>query len=225
MQIVTSNATFSAATTGHGPTSADDFYFDFNSRLRNHACSKDEWSLREMAEYLYGWADRFNTHFSLNLTTPAIGIDQIPPRKLGTYRAANGFGIDDEVVINARHLHRPVADVLRTLLHEMLHQWQHHHGQPSSGNYHNDEFQAKARELGIPCDAKGHDLGTIAGSPLDELLKTYGIHSDTEIKAAPDKEPRSKLKKWSCGCTNVRCAVDLRARCERCDRPFLLVLA
>lgn len=170
MQTGTTQAIISAATISHGSASTDDFYFDFNSRLRNHACTKGEWSLREMAEQLYGWADRFNTHFSLNLTTPAIGIDPLPLRTLGTYRPANGFGIDHEVVINARRLNRSVADVLRTLLHEMLHQWQWRYGQPSTGGYHNHEFQAKARELGIPCDAKGHDLGTIAGSPLDELL-------------------------------------------------------
>lgn len=65
-------------------------------------------------------------------------------RTLGSYRAANGFGLDDEVVLNTRHLDRPMAEVLRTLLHEMLHQWQQRLGTPGKNNYHNQEYRDKA---------------------------------------------------------------------------------
>lgn len=221
MQPDTTQATSSVVTISRATAAGD-----FNSGLRNYACAKADWGLREKAAQLYGWADRFNSHFGLNLTTPAIGIDRLPARTLGTYRPANGLGIDDEVVINVRWLHRSAADVMRTLLHEMLHQWQHHYGQPSTGAYHNDEFQAKARELGIPCNAKGHNLGTVAGSPLHRLLGAHGIQADTCIKEAGGAlaGPGSKLKKWSCGCTNVRCAVELQALCERCGKRFVRVV-
>jgi hypothetical protein len=30
----------------------------------------------------------------------------------------------------------------------------------------------------------------------------------------------SKMRKWSCQCTNVRCAVELRAQCNKCGHAF-----
>jgi hypothetical protein len=204
---------------------------EFIGRLRRHATTKTDWKLREVIAGFHTWADRFNTHFGLGLSTPAIGIDKLPASVAGRYRPANGFGIDDEVVISFRHLQRdPVADVLDTLLHEMLHQWQQRHGQPGAGGYHNEEFQAKARELGIPCDAKGMSLGAEPNSPFGALLKAHGIEvpPSTAAKgdaAAGNADPSgSKVKKWSCGCTSVRCEVELHALCERCGKRFLRVL-
>ncbi len=204
---------------------------EFNGRLRRHATTKTNWKLREAIAVFHTWADRFNTHFGLGLTTPAIGIDQLSASVAGTYRPANGFGIDDEVVINLRHIRRgPVSDVLDTLLHEMLHQWQQHHGQPGANGYHNEEFQAKARELGIPCDAKGMSLGADRNSPFGTLLASHGIEvplSDADKDAASrgnKDRSASKPKKWSCGCTSVRCEVELQALCERCGKRFLRVL-
>lgn len=211
----------SVATMSHVSAGAVDF--DFNSLLRNHSCAKAEWSERELANMLYDWADRFNTQFSLNLTTPAIGLAKLPSRTMGHYRPVpNAFGIDDEVVISLRYLDLPFAETLDTLLHEMLHQWQHHHGHPSKNAHHNDEFRAKAMELGIPTDKRGHSSGVVAESPFDQLLQEMGVETVTGIKVpgSKPKGPGSKLKKWSCGCTNVRCAVELHAHCDRCGKRF-----
>jgi hypothetical protein len=127
------------------------------------------------------------------------------------------------VVINRRHLDRPWAEVLQTLLHEMLHQWQHHHGQPSR-RHHNEQYRLKAQSLGIPCDARGVSLGIVAGSAFAVLLQGHGITVATgpvDAGRAAIRGPGSKLKKWRCGCTNVRCAVELTARCERCGERFV----
>ena len=35
----------------------------FNAALRSHAGANDIWRLRELAAMLYGWAERFNSHF------------------------------------------------------------------------------------------------------------------------------------------------------------------
>jgi len=37
----------------------------------------------------------------------------------------------------------------------------------------------------------------------------------------PPKQ-KTKMKKWSCGCTNIRCAVDLDATCNKCGQKFEL---
>ena len=200
----------------------------FNAALRSYASANDIWRLRDLAAMLYGWAERFNSQFGLNVTTPAIAV--APVRPLGTYcPSPNGFGIDDEVVISSRHLRRTPAEILRTLLHEMVHQWQHRHGRPGKtrGSHHNLEFRAKCAELGIPCDARGCSVGVVAGSPFDVLLRAHGAAAQDSLLAAAaagvagaGSAPGSKLKKWRCGCTNVRCAVGLDARCLRCGERF-----
>ena len=196
----------------------------FNAALRTHACAHPDWRLRELAHILYTWAERFDAHFGLNVTAPAIAVDTI--RALGHYRSVpNGFGIDDEVVIANRTLARPFHDVLAVLLHEMLHQWQHHHGRPARGNYHNTELRAKCTELGIPTNTRGYFLGIVADSPFGRLLREHGITANSYLQltsALAAARPGSRLKKWRCRCTIVRCAVELHANCEHCHTPFEL---
>lgn len=53
-----------------------------------------------------------------------------------------------EIAISARHVrHHGMADAELTLLHEMVHQWQHESGLPLG---HGPAFRDKAREVGIP---------------------------------------------------------------------------
>jgi hypothetical protein len=40
-------------------------------------------------------------------------------------------------------------EVLSTLVHEMVHLWQYHHGKPSRSGYHNTEWAAKMAALGL----------------------------------------------------------------------------
>ena len=52
--------------------------------------------------------------------------------------------------------------------------------------------------------------------------RSTGTDTETgEIKPKP-LGGDSKMKKWSCGCTIVRCAVELVADCQQCDSPFEL---
>ena len=64
------------------------------------------------------------------------------------------------------------------------------------------------------------------------LLKKHGVvfnHSidfDGIINIPPKIKPKgkSKLKKWTCGCTNVRVAVkEFEAKCLKCGNEFELV--
>lgn len=68
--------------------------------------------------------------------------------RLGHYVAANRAGDPAEIVISRYHVTRHGLDeALRTLLHEMVHQWQNERG---SRLDHGPEFRAKARAVGIP---------------------------------------------------------------------------
>ena len=47
----------------------------------------------------------------------------------------------DEIALNPRYFQcARSTEVLATLAHEMAHLWQHHHGKPGRGRYHNQEW-------------------------------------------------------------------------------------
>lgn len=70
-----------------------------------------------------------------------------------------------------------------------------------------------------------HQVGYSAQSPFKEFLKNNGVevpHDAADIEPRERRvKGRSKQKKWSCGCTNIRCAVaDLHAQCLKCAHVF-----
>ena len=62
--------------------------------------------------------------------------------------------ITDEIALNPTYFdQRTVPEVLSTLVHEMVHLWQHHFGQASRGGYHNKQWAAHMKSIGlIPSD-------------------------------------------------------------------------
>lgn len=94
--------------------------------------------------------------------------------------AAGGF--TDELAMNPAHFHRkPIAESLQTLGHEMVHVWQSHLGKPGRGGYHNKEWAAKMKEIGLypssTGEPGGRELGDqmthylIEGSAIDSAMK------------------------------------------------------
>lgn len=184
---------------------------------------EEDWPLRDLLTTLQIWAERLEVEFKLNIPEAALRVDRLPVTRYGHFRYGhNGFGLRGEVAINVCYLDdRPFWEVLGTLLHELLHAWQQAHGTPGKRNYHNREFRDKAESLGLVVDRRG--VTTYAAeSPFKRLLRQYGVEAPSV--EPPEPAPvagSSKLKKWSCGCTNVRCAVSwLHARCLRCGQVF-----
>ncbi len=71
--------------------------------------------------------------------------------RLGHYTAAQD-GEGGEIAVSWRHVRRHAwQEVLDTLLHEMVHQWQDETGRPID---HGRVFRAKAREVGIEAAAR-----------------------------------------------------------------------
>jgi len=195
-----------------------------NDEVKKHAILAEDWSYRELAVLLHEWAERFNEEFALGLETPAIQIDRAPRRVIGTYRRGrNGLGLRHEITVNTRHLDQPLAEILDTLLHELLHEWQDLHGTPGKRNYHNVEFRNKAGSYGLIIDRQGRSLGVAPGLFLN-LLGKHGVDTTvlTPVATVARKylSGESKMKKWSCGCINVRAAVELKARCLDCGALF-----
>lgn len=199
---------------------------EINSALREHERTTEDWLWARLASTLHEWTERFNLEFKLEIPVPAIQVEAIRYRTLGTYRSGrNGFALKDEITINARHAGQALSEVLTTLLHELLHAWQEVYGRPGRGNYHNKEFRAKAGSLGLVVNERGETY--VMPGRFTEILHRYGIDATTTPPAPLASPtfvgPGSKLKKWSCGCTNVRAAVELEAVCARCGEWFVRV--
>lgn len=203
---------------------------NINLALREHVEKTTDWRFAERARELHEWADRFNEMLNLKLPTPAIAIANLRRGRLGQYRRGrNDLGIRHEVIIGEDHLlNSSYAQVLATLVHELYHEWQELRGRPSRGNHHNLEFRERIKHIGIIVDGRGANLGYQRG-PFTSILESQGI--DTSSLALPDygaigRRPRpklagsSKLKLWTCGCTKIRAAVAVAARCLRCGGLF-----
>jgi SprT-like family len=186
---------------------------------------EEAWAGQGIVTELQDWAERFIEEFKLDVPHVVLCVDRLPITRYGHFRHGhNGFGLRGEIAINARYLgqRRAKWEVLGTLLHELIHAWQEVHGSPGKRNHHNAEFRDKARQLGLNIDCRGV-AGYASTSVFKELLRRNGVSvPDHEIAPAHER-PRggSKLKKWSCGCTNVRVAIaDFRAMCLKCGNEF-----
>lgn len=105
-----------------------------------------------LVERLAEWHTRFNgERFGASLGTVPIRVSRRMQRRLGHY-APGADGSGPEIAISARHLRRDgFASALETLLHEMVHQWQHESGLPLD---HGAGFRRKCREVGAAPSAK-----------------------------------------------------------------------
>lgn len=84
--------------------------------------------------------------FASSLQPMTVRVSRRMKRKLGHYCLASSDRPAD-IAIARRHIRRDAwDDVMHTLLHEMVHQWQQETGLPVA---HDRAFREKAREVGI----------------------------------------------------------------------------
>ncbi len=89
------------------------------------------------------------TRFDGALRDVVIRVSRRMRSRLGHYSPAGGT---PEIAIARRHARRDGwASVVDTLVHEMVHQWQHETGKPVA---HDRDFRRKCREVGIGGAAK-----------------------------------------------------------------------
>lgn len=185
----------------------------------------EPWAHRGLVAELHRWAGIFNREFALGVPEFSLAVDRLRCTRLGHFRYGhNGFGLRGEIVINRVHLGREFWQVLGTLLHELLHGWQELYGRPGRGNYHNREFRAKAASYGLIIDDRGVTQFEPEGR-FFALLAEHGVRPPEGL-ARPTVDAsrvagQSKLRKWSCGCTNVRVGKRaFSARCLECGNVF-----
>ncbi len=205
-----------------GPEAARSIYVELAAHQRT-----ENWRSQETITWLQAWADRLNVAFKFHIPRLVLNVDRLPCNVLGHFRAGhNGLGLEGVIAINAKYVGMLEEwELLGVLVHEMVHAWQACHGTVGKRSHHNREFRDKARELGLIVERNGV-TGYTAESPFKDLLRRFGVGAP-EVEIAPRSRVRngdSKLKKWSCGCTNVWVAVaGFSAKCGRCGNVFVRV--
>lgn len=190
---------------------------------------------------LYRLYERINAdRFEGKLPTPQITIQGMKLGILGWCSVGKiwrGESERYEINLCAEHLNRPVIEIAGTLIHEMAHlaNLVQDIRDCTGHQYHNKAFKQMAEYLGLEVtQIKGYGYAhTSVGQALEDYLgkfplqpeafKHYRLPMNIDPKTGK-KRPRgsqTKMKKWTCGCTNVRCAVALDAICEKCGNPFI----
>jgi hypothetical protein len=135
-----------------------------------------------------------------------------------------------EINISAEYLTAGYEPLMEVLIHEMAHAINSQNGikDCSKTQYHNKHFKASAELAGLHVKQgkKGWAYTSIAkGGIAEKALKDININRDVFIYQRKEQGSKvkapTKMKKWSCGCTNVRCAVELLAECQDCGNEFI----
>lgn len=85
------------------------------------------------------------------------------PLRFGTRRGQT----TDEIALNPEYFAiHPLLHVLQTIVHEQVHQWQHHHGAPSRKTYHDRQWAEKMEAIGLMPSSTGQPGGRKVGQKM-----------------------------------------------------------
>jgi predicted SprT family Zn-dependent metalloprotease len=86
-----------------------------------------------------------------------------------------GDDVVDEIALNPRaFIGRSDREIISTAVHEMVHQWQFHFGKPGRRGYHNKEWAAKMREIGLTPSHTGELGGKQTGQSMTHYIEEGG---------------------------------------------------
>ena len=215
---------------------------------------KELTSYNRVAGYLNKIFDLLNQEFfESTLSRPTITI-QSTPKAYGHFSLnkdtwISKLGGTHEINIGAGTLARPIENVVATLLHEMVHYFNHINGVQdcSRGNtYHNRRFKEAAEARGLII-SHSDKYGWSHTEPSDELLEfvlKYGLteilinrneatcfrvgggsgaHNGGASGALPPRT--SSTRKYVCPCCgmSVRATRTVRIACIDCDEQMIEV--
>jgi len=96
--------------------------------------------------------------------------------------------IVDEIALNPEYFAiSPLSEVMSTLVHEMVHQWQFHHGKPSRRTYHNTEWADKMEAIGLMPSSTGKPGGARTGESMGDYVIEGGLF-ETAFQALATQE-------------------------------------
>jgi predicted SprT family Zn-dependent metalloprotease/ribosomal protein S27E len=196
----------------------------------------------------YGGLQQAYDHFNKDLF-----VDAVLPNVLITYQrrahssgyfAADRFAdrsgktAEHELALNPDgFINKTDEQICQTLVHEMVHVWQHVHGTASKGGYHNKEWAAKMKALGLQPSSTGMVGGNKTGQRMSDYVIRGGpftqayaklaksgwrLNLESAHRAGKVKGPKSKEKFTCSKCgANVWGKPDSDVQCGPCTRELL----
>lgn len=158
------------------------------------------------------------------------------------FESFDGLIITDEIALNPEHFfERGDEDTLSTLVHEMVHLWQHHHGKVSRPGYHNAQWAETMVKIGLIPTATGKIGGKQTGQRMTHVIEPGGRfeRACNELiakgfvvafveqgarKASPlAVQKRASKTRFSCTtCSQLAWAkADSALICGHCNRPLV----
>jgi predicted SprT family Zn-dependent metalloprotease len=127
----------------------------------------------------------FNRHLFGGLLGPCMITLQRHKGAFGYFVAARMAELDDgedqavdEIALNpAAFEGRSPKDILSTLVHEMVHLWQQHYGKPTRNRYHNAEWAAKMKAVGLVPSHTGRPGGRETGQKMSHYIEEGGPYA------------------------------------------------
>lgn len=125
--------------------------------------------------------DHFNAALFEGRLPPCLITLRSASRVYG-YHHADRFVAHDGRRLDELGLHpgfftlRPIEAVLSTLVHEMVHHWQHHFGSPTRSNAHNREWAERMTALGLMPSHTGLPGGRKTGRSVSHYILPDGIY-------------------------------------------------
>jgi predicted SprT family Zn-dependent metalloprotease len=127
---------------------------------------------------------------------------------------------------------RTDEQICSTLAHEMVHVWQQQHGKPGSRGYHNKEWAAKMKAIGLQPSNTGAVGGKETGQQMSHYIVRGGrflhafvalaltgwkLNLESAHRSGPDGGRKSKTKFTCSGCgQNAWGKPDLAIVCKPC---------
>lgn len=200
-----------------------------------------EYEDKEINKFIYDMGEFFNKKiFKEELNTPlkkfVLNIKYLKWGKLGTYQRKDGIGFSNIITINSNIIfYKNLTYISAILLHEMYHEYQalYDPRQTKTKGYHDKRFLQLSQKY-VPTNNKGHFLGiteefidTIKRSNLIEHIHEDLLLSNIDLEKnliSPKKKSKqtTRMQKWKCSCVViVRCAVELNAVCQKCNKKFI----
>ncbi len=181
--------------------------------------------------------------------------DQLPPCLITVQRHKGAFGyfsgerfvsvadpgeVTDEIALNPAHFAtRSPEQVLATLVHEMVHLWQHHFGKRPRRSYHDRQWATKMREVGLIPSDTGEPGGKETGQSMTHYIEQGGpfqracarllaeqpamLYHDraSESDSTRQKKAASKTKYTCLSCElNAWAKPDVRLICGDCGEQM-----
>ena len=114
-----------------------------------------------------------------------------------------------------------------TLIHEIVH---YHNASLNildcnAHNYHNKNFKSRAETYGLNVKNSGRHgwSNTSISESLQKIIDKVNIKKEIFIlyrKKNKTSKLTTKMIKYNCDCTIVRCATNLQAKCKTCEKDF-----